>query len=178
MPNADLDRTDAAIVAALQNNARLTNKELAAQVGLAPSTCLERVRRLTASGVLRGFHARVDPAALGIGLQALVSVQLARHQKNELAQFVAAMSTLREVVATHHLAGANDFILHVAVRDAAHLRTVTVDAIGTRPEVGHVETALIFDYERAAVLPDYTQDEPEAPPAGRATRGTQGRRGR
>ena len=64
-----MDRIDFGIISELQNNARLSNKELAARVKLAPSSCLERTRRLTADGVLRGFHAEVDPAALGVGLQ-------------------------------------------------------------------------------------------------------------
>jgi DNA-binding Lrp family transcriptional regulator len=72
-----LDRIDFAILAALQNDGRLTNKELAGRVGLAPSSCLERVRRLREAGTLRGSHAEVDPAVLGIGLQALLAVRTA-----------------------------------------------------------------------------------------------------
>jgi DNA-binding Lrp family transcriptional regulator len=71
-----LDRIDLAILVALQNDARMSNKELAAEIGLAPSSTLGRVRRLKDSGVLRGAHAEVDPAALGIGLQALMALRL------------------------------------------------------------------------------------------------------
>ena len=74
-----LDRLDCQIVDALQRNARLSNKELAAKVGLAASSCLERVRRLGRERVFVGFHAEVDPGALGVGLQAMIAVRLRRH---------------------------------------------------------------------------------------------------
>ena len=79
-----MDGIDFGILHELQNNARLSNKELAAKVKLAPSSCLERTRRLSAQGVLRGFHADVDPAALGVGLQAMIHVRLARHSRNHV----------------------------------------------------------------------------------------------
>ena len=75
-----LDRIDHEILVALQKNARLSNKELAAEIGLAPSSCLARVNRLIREGVIRGFHAEVDPKALGIGIEALVFVRVVRHQ--------------------------------------------------------------------------------------------------
>jgi DNA-binding Lrp family transcriptional regulator len=79
---SSIDRIDGRILDELQKNARLSNKELAGRVGLAPSSCLERVRRLRRDGVPRGFHAEVDPGALGIGLQALIAVRLARHSRD------------------------------------------------------------------------------------------------
>ena len=74
-----LDDTDRKIIRALQENARLSNKELAARVHLSPSSCLERARRLKDSGVLAAFHTRIDPAAIGVGLQAMISTKLASH---------------------------------------------------------------------------------------------------
>ena len=149
-----LDRIDAGIVAVLQNDARLSNKELAAKVGLAPSTCLERVKRLRATGVLLGFHAEVSPQALGVGLQAFVAIRLGRHSREVYEAFQAHVISLREVVASYHVAGATDFMLHVAVRDPEHLRTLILDAFTTWEGVVHVETTLIYDYRRAA-LPHY-----------------------
>lgn len=145
-----LDRIDYGIVTALQNNARLSNKELAALVGLSPSTCLERVRKLRASGVLRGFHADVDPAALGIGLQALIAVRLQQHTRQLVEGFRAHALALPEVVAVYHVAGVTDFLVHVAVRDSDHLRNLAMDAFTSRPEVAQIETSLIFECTRAA----------------------------
>ena len=149
----DLDRTDAAIVRHLQNNARLSNKELAAAVGVAPSTCLERVRRLSAEGVLRGYHADVDPQAVGVGLQAMISIRLGQHSRPLVETFQAHALGLSEVVQVYHITGANDFLVHVAVRDAEHLRDLALTAFTERPEVVHIETALLFAHWRAPGLP-------------------------
>ena len=82
-----LDRTDRAIVGILQENARLSNKEIAGRVGIAQSTCSERIRRLEHAGVFRGFHADVDPAVVGVGLQAMIAVRLHRHETTQVARF-------------------------------------------------------------------------------------------
>lgn len=145
-----LDRIDRAILVALQQNARLTNKELAARVGLAESSCHERVKRLMQGGVLRGFHADVDPRVLGTGLQALVAVRLARHTSAAVASFRQAMLDLPEALAVFHVAGANDFLVHVAVRDSDELRDLILRAFTGRPEVVHVETSLIYEHARNA----------------------------
>jgi len=81
VPSAALDRIDLAIIAALQKNARLSNKELAAKVNLAPSSSLARVRKLMETKVLEGFHAEVNPGALGVSLQAIIAVRLRRHSR-------------------------------------------------------------------------------------------------
>jgi DNA-binding Lrp family transcriptional regulator len=143
-----LDRTDRAIVALLQENARLSNKEIAGRVGVAQSTCSERIRRLESSGVLRGFHAEVDPAALGIGLQAMIAVRLHRHETTQVARFRAYAEQLPEVVAFYHMAGNNDFLVHVMVRDSDHLRDIAMGAFTAQPEVAHIETSIIFEHTR------------------------------
>lgn len=141
-----LDRIDHAILAALRNNARLTNKELAARVGLAPSSCLERVRRLHADGILLGYHAEIRPDALGISLQAMIAVRLMRHSRSTVESFREHLRSMSEVMDIYHLAGANDFLLRVGVRDSDHLRELILSAFTSRPEVAHVETALIFEH--------------------------------
>lgn len=148
MDNRVLDRTDIAILDALQNDGRLSNKELAARVGLAPSSCFERVKKLVASGAIRGFHAEVDPAALGYTLEAMIAVRLHRHSREDYETFRRSMLALDEVKALHHLAGENDFLVHVLARDTDHLRNLALDHFITRPEVGHIETWLIFEHVR------------------------------
>ncbi len=154
------DRIDFGILTVLQNNARLSNKELAAEVGLAPSTCLERVRRLRSSGVLRGFHAAIDPHALGVELHALISVRIRRHSRELIEQFRRHAYSLPEVLTVYHVAGANDFLMHVAVRDAEHLRDLALDSFTARSEVEHMETALVFGYDQKHELPNYSQGKP------------------
>jgi len=159
----DLDRTDFEIIRLLQKNIRLSNKELAARAGLAPSTCLLRVQRLRSSGVLLGAHAVVAPEALGIGLQALVSVRLKEHSRPRVASFWKYAASLREVLAVYHVSGAHDFLVHVAARDAHHLRDLAMDLFTVRPEVAQIETSLIFEIARNPVLPDYAAPGTEPP---------------
>ena len=158
-----LDRTDFAILDALQNDARLSNKELAARVHLAPSSCLERVRKLREDGVLRGFHADVDPAALGIGLEAMIAVRMDVHIRETVHAFLREVSELPEVVAVYYLAGAIDYLVHVAVRDVAHLRDFAVDSITPRHGVKHVETQIVFEHRRRAARPAWNDRAASGP---------------
>ena len=157
-PTPYLDRTDRAIIGLLQKNARLTNKELAARVGIAQSTCSERVRRLERTGVLQGFHADVDLAVLGVGLQAMIAVQLQRHERTQVDRIRAYAESLPEVVAFYHMAGSDDFLVHVVVRDSDHLRDIAMGAFTAQPEVTHIETSIIFEHTRFVRTPDYEVD--------------------
>lgn len=143
---------DQAIVAALQNDARISNKELAGLVGLAQSTCLERVRALRARGVLRGFHAEVDRATLGRSLEAIVSVRVRPHSRANVDAFWSYVLGLPEVIEVFHVTGAADFLVHVGVADMDGLRDFVLDRLTVRPEVAHVESHLIYAQRRRAVL--------------------------
>jgi DNA-binding Lrp family transcriptional regulator len=126
------------------------------------------VRRLTAAGVFRGFHAEVDPAALGHVLQAMITVRLRRHARREVVAFRAHLLALPEVLAIFHVGGSYDFVVHVAVRDSNHLRDLAMDSFTARPEVGQMETHFIFEYTRSMTLPlPPSVQEPEAPGAPR-----------
>lgn len=150
-----LDRIDFEILRCLQQEGRLSNKDLAARNGIAPSTCLERVRRLHALGAITGYHAEVAPAALGIGVQALISVRLRQHAHIAFDRLLAETLAIREVVNVYLLAGAQDFLVHVAVKDVVHLRELVVDTFTSRDDVEHIETSLIFEFVRSPVLPNY-----------------------
>ncbi len=163
-----LDRIDFEILTALQNNARLSNKELAARIGLAPSSCLERVRRLERSGVIQGFHAEVDPRRLGIGLQALVFVRLQRHSRARVEAFRRYALALPEAIGVFHVTGEFDFLVRIGLRDADHMRNLLMDSFTTRSEVSHLETHLIFEYVRKPALPQLARDRPAGAPANSA----------
>ena len=155
----ELDRTDVELIKLLRKHARLSNKDLAEAVGVAPSTALERVRRLRDAGVIRGYHAEFDPDALGIALQAMVAVRLARHSREMVDAFHAHLLGLHEVLAFYHVAGADDFLVHVAVRDSHHLRGFLLASFTQREEVAHIETHLIFEYRRNPEVPVYVRPE-------------------
>lgn len=152
-----LDVTDRAILAALQKDAGLSNKELARKIRLAPSSCLQRVRRLRDAGAIRGLHADVAPEVLGIGLQAIVAVRLAHHLEKDVESFRHQLRNRPEIVNAYYVSGGVDFLVHVVVRDVAHLRTLGVEAFTSHKLVAHVETSLIFDHERSKGLPDLTK---------------------
>ena len=149
-----LDRIDFDLLRLLRKNARMPNKDLAEKVGVAPSTALERIRRMRESKALLGFHAEVAPEAVGIGLQALVAVRLQQHSRSLVESFHAHLRALPEVLAFYHVAGADDFLVHVGVRDSAHLREFALSAFTERPEVVHIQTHLIFEFHRNTALPD------------------------
>ncbi len=146
-----MDRIDRALLAALQKNARMSNKELAELVGLAPSTCLERLRRLRDRGVLQGFHAAVDLAQLGRATQALVAVRLRVHDRRQIDAFHRHVIDHPDALSVFHVSGADDYLIHAAVKDTAHLRTLVLD-LTAHPSVDHVETRLVFDFVRKNVI--------------------------
>lgn len=153
--SAALDRIDFEILEALQNNARLSNKQLASQVGLAPSSCLLRVRSLIERKIVAGVHADVAPEALGIGVQALIAVRLVQTSRDAFRALRAYVVTLPEVLAVFHVSGAADLQLHVAVRDVGHLRDLICDRLATRKEVDRCESSIIYSYTRNPRLPRY-----------------------
>ncbi|MFQ5734371.1 MAG: Lrp/AsnC family transcriptional regulator [Planctomycetaceae bacterium] len=154
-----LDRIDHGILAALQADGRMSNKDVAARCGISPSTCLERVRRLRSLGVIRGFHADVDPQALGIGVQAMIAVRLNHHANVSFDKLCDELIQVPEVLAVYLLAGAQDALVHVAVRDVSHLRDLLADSFTARGDVLRVETHLIFEHARKSALPEYDDEE-------------------
>lgn len=145
---AVLDSVDRKILAALIKDARIPNNSLAAQVGVAPSTCLGRVRALRDAGVIRGYHADVDPAALGRPLQALIAVRLRPGARGRIRAFTDRIRARPEVRNVYFLAGADDFLLDVATADSLAMRDFVVDQLSGFPEVASTETNLIFDHVR------------------------------
>jgi DNA-binding Lrp family transcriptional regulator len=144
MADAGLDATDRTIISELSRNGRLSNTELAARAGIAESTCLKRVRALQSSGVIVGFHAEISPAAIGLHLEALITIRLHAHARGDLRRFQAYLEELPATQRVYFLAGDRDFLVHVAVSDAAALRELVSDTLSLRPEVASTSTSLIF----------------------------------
>ncbi len=147
---ADIDDVDRRILAALHADARIPNSALAEAVGIAPSTCHGRVRRLQELGVIRGFYADIDPAAIGLPLQAMVSVTLRSSARGKIRHFVQQIRRRPQVIDVYFLAGADDFIIHVAARDTDDLRSFVVDNLNADSDVAGTQTSLIFEHLRGA----------------------------
>ena len=145
-----LDDVDRRILTILHADARIANSALADAVGIAPSTCHGRVRRLQDLGVIRGFHADIDPAAIGLPLQAMVSVGLQAGARGKIRTFIQQIRRKPQVIDVYFLAGADDFIIHVAARDTDDLRSFVVDNLNADSDVAGTQTSLIFEHLRGA----------------------------
>jgi DNA-binding Lrp family transcriptional regulator len=145
---AAVDDVDRAMLELLAHDARITNQRLADRVGIAPSTALARLRSLRERGVIRGFHAEVDLAALGRPLQALIAVRLAVHARDQIDDFTDTVRRLPGVLMVFHLTGVTDYLVWVAAADAQDLREFVVDHLATHPSVAHAETSLIYEHRR------------------------------
>lgn len=129
---------------ALHRNGRQKNADLARKLGVAPSTMLERVRRLEERGLIKGYRAVIDPQALGLKVQGFVSLVLDRHQAGDMRRLEAEIDSMPQVRACYHLTGRFDYLLHVAARDLDHLGRLIKERIASIPGIGRVETFLIF----------------------------------
>lgn len=141
-----LDEIDLVLVGLLRDDARMSNARLADAAGIAASTCLARVRSLIERGVVRGFHADLDPRGLGLELQALISVGIRSGARHAIATFSEEMRALPEVMQVFFLGGAEDFIVHVATRDTDHVRQFVVDNLSAHPSVSFTRTSLVFEH--------------------------------
>jgi DNA-binding Lrp family transcriptional regulator len=146
-----LDEVDRRLLRELAADARLPNNALAERVGIAPSTCLGRVRALRQAGVIRGYHADVDPAALDRPIQAMISVRLQSHARGHIPAFMAKIAKLPEVLNVFFLGGADDFHVHIAATSTDNLRDFVVVNLSGDPDVALTETNLIFEHVRAGL---------------------------
>ena len=147
-----LDSIDWTIVRELQNDARKTNRDLAAAVHVSPSTSLERVRALRATDVIRGYHADIDLDALGRPVQALTSVTIRPPTRENIESFRNWVSGLPEIVGVFVVSGGYDFLLHVAVPDTDALYAFVIDRLTERPDVADVNTSVVYEHIRRPVL--------------------------
>jgi DNA-binding Lrp family transcriptional regulator len=147
-----LDATDWAILDVLQDDARTSNRDLAAAVHVSPSTSSERVRNLKADGVIRGYHADVDYGALGRHVQALTAITIRPPTREIIEAFRNWVSELPEIVGVFVVSGAADFLLHVAVPDTDALYAFVIDRLTERPEVADVNTSVVYEHIRRTVL--------------------------
>lgn len=144
-----LDRIDRTLLALLQRDARRTNAELAEQVALSPSACLRRLQRLERLGVIKGYRAILDPAALGRGLTAFVRVQLERHDAEHVQRFAMLVAGWDAVIACHTLTGDMDYLLQVAVADLAHFNDFIMGELLKHGGVRDVNTSFVLGTVKA-----------------------------
>jgi DNA-binding Lrp family transcriptional regulator len=142
---AGLDETDLAILRALARDAHLTNKALAARLGLAESTCAYRIRALRDRGVIRGTQVQLALDLLGLPIQAVIKVRLGSHDHDHVNRLYADLTRVPGVLQALHVAGEDDFHLHVAAENPQALRDLVLDHITGHRVVRQTQTQLIFE---------------------------------
>ncbi|MBY6060944.1 Lrp/AsnC family transcriptional regulator [Microbacterium esteraromaticum] len=153
-PDSGVDALDLRILGALVEHPEASVKELAAIVGIPASTCAFRLRTLRARGVVSPPRPHIDPAAVGAPVQAMIRVRLGNHNKIGVEALFDALTATTGVLQVFHIAGADDFIVHVAVSDAAALRDIVLERITVHDVVRATETQLVFELrEGAGVVP-------------------------
>lgn len=141
-----MDDTDRRILRALSANARISGAALANLIGVAESTVSLRIRKLQKDGYLRGAHADIDLGALGMTVQALISVRLVSIIREDVESFREEAPNWPGVLGLFHMAGVDDFLLHVAARNSTELRDFVLEHLAGHPAVANTETNLIFDH--------------------------------
>jgi len=152
-----LDEIDLRILTLLYNDADINNKDLAARIGIAPSTCLERVKRLKNSGVINGAFIDVNLKSIGGNIEAIAAIRLQPYSEQIVNQLRDDLLQLPEILSLYHMGGSYDYFIHMSVKDSEHLRQFVFNAITSRDEVTTVETSLIFEHSRSGVLPKFAE---------------------
>jgi DNA-binding Lrp family transcriptional regulator len=144
-----VDRVDRAILRLLQDHGRLSNVELAERVRLSPSPCLRRVRQLERDGAIRGYHADIDPGAVGRGFEVVVQVDLALKDRVTVEAFERRVADLDDVVECRRMFGLPDYVLRVAVADAPAYETFYITQLAELPGLARVNSQITMKTVKA-----------------------------
>jgi Lrp/AsnC family leucine-responsive transcriptional regulator len=154
--NTDIDRIDRKILRALQDDGRIANVDLAKQIGLSPTACLERVKRLTRDGFIEGYGARLNPELLDAGLLVFVEVVLDRTTPEVFERFKQAVLDRPEVQECHMVAGGFDYLIKARVRDMKAYRDLLGSTLLSLPGVRETHTYAVMEevkHETAIHIP-------------------------
>lgn len=137
-----MDSIDQAIIEELRHNARLTNTELADRVGLTPAPCLRRVRRLEHDGIIVGYHAAIDPEAVGRAFEVIVNVDLAAKDRSTVERFESSVASFAEVVEFRRMFGLPDYFLRIATADLPSFENFVTTKLEDTPGIAKVDSHL------------------------------------
>lgn len=154
--NIKLDATDRKILEILQANSNITNAQLAKEIGLSPAPTLERVNKLETSGVIKSYHAVIDPGCVGLGVSTFVMVTLKGHNKENIDKFIKAINNISEVIECHHITGAGDFILKIVCADISAYQQLMLEQVSNIEVVDSLQSMVIlstFKDSRALPIP-------------------------
>ncbi len=140
-----LDDINRRIIRILQGNSSITNSDLSREIGLAPATTLERVKKLEISGIIKNYVALVDQKKVGKSITAFVEISMTNHSAESIRKFSREISAFNEVLECHHLAGDKDFLLKVVTENIESYRIFALDKLASIPGIGHVCTLFTLD---------------------------------
>ena len=144
----EIDSKDIQILSLLLNNARLSNKEIAAKVEIAQSSTHDRIKKLTQKGYIKGAHIQIDQTKLGLNIEVMLAIKLNKQHRSIIGDFIKKASQFPGVLQIFHMAGNNDFILHVAVKDSDELRGFILDRLSTLDYIQSTETTMVLHNEK------------------------------
>ncbi len=147
-----LDELDTAILRELQSDARRTNRDVAAAVGVSPTTALDRTRGLRERGIIRGASLDVDLSAIGRPVQALIAVRIRPPSRSNIEQFRNWVARRPETLGVFVTSGTDDFLIHVAVPDNDSLYAFVIDELTGRVEIADVRTSIVYEHIRNAAI--------------------------
>ncbi len=142
--NVKLDATDRKILAILQANSNITNAQLAKEIGLSPAPTLERVNKLEGSGVIKSYHAVINPSSVGLGVSTFVMASLKGHNKENIEKFIGAIRRIPEIIECHHVTGAGDFILKIVCVDIAAYQQLMLEHVSNIDVVDSLQSMVIL----------------------------------
>lgn len=153
-----LDKTDLKILNILQANSKITNLDLSKKIGLSPAPTLERVKKLEGAGVIKSYHAQVEPQVIGLSVRTFLLVSLAWGKNNAHENFIAKINAINEVVQCYTITGDADFLLHLVCKDLPSYEQLLLKTLSKIEEIEHMKTlmtlscvkdskVLPFDYE-------------------------------
>jgi len=149
-----LDQTDRQILEILQSNGKITNTQLAQEIGLSPAPTLERVRKLENAGYILSYHAEVDKQKLGLGVCIFIQISLSMHKKNQIKSFVDKINAIPEIVECHHITGAGDFLLKVLVKDIPSYQSFLLEKLVDIEEIGNMQSLVVLSsFKESKVMP-------------------------
>jgi len=139
-----MDKIDKQIIKSLQQSGRKKNSELASEMNLAPSTMLDRVKKLETKGIIKEYRAVVDPEKIGLKVKGFVSLSLDRHRVQSIELFEIEIKQIANVRACYHTAGRFDYLLYVVAQNIDDFGTLIKDRIATIPGIGKIETFIVY----------------------------------
>jgi len=140
----NLDEIDRTILRILQDDAKITNSQLAKEIGLSPAPTLERVRKLESSGIIKSYHAVLNPEYLGIGVGVFLQITLSSHKKHQIQSFVQKMKAIEQVVECHHITGSGDFLIKILTLNMKTYHEFILTYLIDVEEIGNMQSMIIL----------------------------------